>query len=537
MTGPGLTTDELLRLAQGLEPEEIAALVADLPEPAVAALLDVLGTTETKRVLTPLAQALAVDPGYRARAHLEYVSNVVAEAVADVERGISRRLIIEMPPRSGKSTLCTQHTPAWILREHPSWPIALVSHDPSLAVSWGRQIRRWVEGGQVGDVSIAPDAGAVSEWQTTAGGWVLSRSTRGSLTGRGAKVMLIDDPHKDFVEAHSEAERQRVWDWWLSVAQTRLEPPSLVIVVMTRWHEDDLVGRLLSDKYEGDPDEWVVVRIDAVAEDEDDVLGRAPGEPLISPLLDETPEEAAERWEAVKRAVGSYVWSALYQQRPAPASGSIFDTSWWRYWTTDPGRVTPDGRVVLLPDIGHGSVQVESWDMAFKDTKASDYVVGQRWARIGPNRFLLAQVRGRWTFTETLRQVQEFADPLVPTRLVEDKANGTAVLDTLRDVLDGLIAVNPRDGKEARARAVTPEVEAGNVFLPHPSETVWVSDLLSELRNFPHDAHDDQVDALTQALMRLRIAGGGQITVPGRLGRTVGPRALVSTSRRRITAS
>lgn len=533
-----LSLAELVHLAQGLEPEEVRALIADLPEPAVTALLDALGTTDgPSRIPNPLAQALSVDAGYRPRAHLEYVSKVIAEAVADVEQGHSRRLIIEMPPRSGKSTLCTQHTPAWLLREHPSWPIALVSHDPSLAVSWGRQIRRWVEAGQVGDVQIAPDAGAVSEWQTTAGGGVLSRSTRGSLTGRGAKVMLIDDPHKDFVEAHSEIERQRVWDWWLSVAQTRLEPPSLVIVVMTRWHEDDLVGRLLSTDHEGDPDDWTVVRIDAVAEDEDDVLGRAPGEPLISPLLDETVEEAASRWEEVKRAVGTYVWSALYQQRPAPAGGSIFDVGWWRYWTTDPGKVSADGRVVLLPDIGPGATQVESWDMAFKDTKASDYVVGQRWARIGPNRFLLAQVRGRWSFTETLRQVQEFADPHVPTRLVEDKANGTAVLDTLREVLDGLIPINPKDGKEARARAVTPEVEAGNVLLPHPSEEVWVNDLLSELRHFPHDAHDDQVDALTQALMRLRNAGGGQVTVPGRLGRTVARRALSSSPRRRVSAS
>lgn len=532
-----LTLDELASLAQGLEPEEVAALVADLPEPVVKALLDALSTTTTSTVRSPLDQALLTDSGYRPRPHLAHVSEVIREAVADVERGISRRLIIEMPPRSGKSTLCTQHTPAWILRQHPSWPLALVSHDPSLAVSWGRQIRRWVEAGQVGDVQIAPDAGAVSEWQTTAGGAVLSRSTRGSLTGRGAKVLLIDDPHKDFVEAHSEVERQRVWDWWLTVAQTRLEPPSLVIVVMTRWHEDDLVGRLLSDDYEGDPSDWTRVCLPALADDENDALGRALGEPLISPLLDETAEEAAQRWEDVRRAVGTYAFSALYQQRPAPASGSIFDVGWWRYWTTDPGRVTDDGRVVMLPDIGPHATQVESWDMAFKDTKASDYVVGQRWARVGPNRFLLAQVRGRWTFTETLRRVQEFADPAVPTRLVEDKANGTAVLDTLRDVLDGLIPVNPKDGKEARARAVSPEVEAGNVLLPHPSEAVWVNDLLSELRNFPHDAHDDQVDALTQALMRLRVAIGAQVTVPGRLGRTVGKRALSSTPRRRVSAS
>lgn len=499
-----MSAEDLSRLLDGLSDEQVETLLASLPEPAARALLASLGKSSSRQVTSPMEQAHEADQGYRERPHLTHVSNVIADAVKDVENGKSRRLILAMPPRSGKSTLTTQHTPAWTLRQHPDWPIALVSHDPTLAISWGRQIRRWVEDGHVGDVQIAPDAGAVSEWQTSEGGGVLSRATRGSLTGRGARVMLIDDPHKDFVEAHSATERDRVWNWWLTVAQTRLEPPSLVIIVMTRWHEDDLVGRLLSSDYEGDSDDWTVVSIPAIAE-EDDALGREPGEPLLSPLLDETPEEALQRWEDVKRAVGTYAWSALFQQRPAPSSGSIFDVSWWRYWTRDPGKVTDDGRVVMLPDLSHAT-HIESWDMAFKDTKASDYVVGQRWARLGANRYLLAQTRGKWTFTETKRKVQDFAEPETRKRLVEDKANGTAVLDTLRDVLDGLVPVNPRDGKEVRARAITPEVEAGNVLLPHPSEEPWVNDLLSELRSFPHDAHDDQVDALTQALWDLRKA-------------------------------
>lgn len=512
-----MSAEDLTRLLADLSDEQVESLLTDLPEPVARSLLVALGGTGAAHVPSPMAQATTADPGYRTRPHLTHVSDVIADAVRDVENGKSRRLILAMPPRSGKSTLTTQHAPAWILRQHPDWPIALVSHDPTLAISWGRQIRRWVEDGHVGDVQIAPDAGAVSEWQTTVGGGVLSRSTRGSMTGRGARVMLIDDPHKDFVEAHSATERQRVWDWWLTVAQTRLEPPSLVACVMTRWHDDDLVGRLISGEHEGDPDEWTVVRIPAIAE-EDDPLGRALGDPLLSPLLEETREEALQRWGDVKRAVGTYAWSALYQQRPAPSSGSIFDVSWWRYWTRDPARVTDDGRVVLLPDLGR-AYHVESWDMAFKDTKASDFVVGQRWARLGAKRYLLDQTRGRWAFTETTRRVVEFSAPGTMKRLIEDKANGTAVLDTLREVVDGLVAVNPRDGKEVRARSITPEVEAGNVLLPHPSEAAWVADLLSELRNFPHDAHDDQVDAMTQALADMRRAVVGKIGNPTRATR------------------
>lgn len=227
-----MSAEDLSRLLDGLSDEQVESLLASLPEPAARALLASLGKSGSREVTSPMEQAREADQGYRERPHLTHVSNVIAEAVKDVENGKSRRLILAMPPRSGKSTLTTQHTPAWTLRQHPDWPIALVSHDPTLAISWGRQIRRWVEDGHVGDVQIAPDAGAVSEWQTSEGGGVLSRSTRGSLTGRGARVMLIDDPHKDFVEAHSATERARVWNWWLTVAQTRLEPPYLVLVVM-----------------------------------------------------------------------------------------------------------------------------------------------------------------------------------------------------------------------------------------------------------------------------------------------------------------
>ena len=538
--------DPLLDLLDGLEPEEIAALVNDLPEHAVAALLEVMDGAGSHGPSTPLETALTLDEGYREREHLRYVSDRLAAAVRDVERGRSRKVIIEMPPRSGKSTLTTQYAPLWMLRQHPEWSFVLTSHDPSLATSWGRQIRRWVEEGKAGPgVSIASDAGAVQEWETTQGGSVVSRSLRGSLTGRGAKVLLIDDPHKDMVEAHSAAERDRIWRWWLAVAQTRLEPPSLVIVIMTRWHEDDLVGRLLSKEHEGDPADWERIRLPAIAEPPTeqygpDVLGREEGEPLISPLVDETPEEALARWEETKRNVGSYTYGALFQQRPSPASGTIFNVGWWRYWTTDPSKATDDGRVVYFDPAEHRSDGrwVESWDCTFKGTEGSDYVVGQRWVRVGPNRFLVAQDRARRTFTGTLAAMRAFSAAWVRTRLVEDKANGTAVIDTMKREVDGIVPVTPRDGKEARARAVTPEVEAGNVLLPHPTDegNEWVTDLLSEFRDFPAGAHDDQVDATTQALTRLRSHQAATVSNPNRAGKTVPERARTGSARTSASA-
>lgn len=438
-----------------------------------------------------MEQALAMDSGFVERDHLRYLSDRFAQAVADVHNGQSRRLIIQMPPRSGKTTLATLHTPSWLLSQHPDWDIALTSHDGTLAAAWGRQIRRWVEDGMVPGVAVARDAGAVKEWETTEGGGVLSRSLRESFIGRGARVLLIDDPHKDFADAHSEVSRDAIWDWWLSVAQTRLEPPSLVVVIMTRWHEDDLVGRLLSSDHEGNPDEWEVIRFPAIA-GKDDVLGRSPGSPLLSPLLpDETVDEAVDRWSQQRLNVGSYVWASMYQQDPAPSHGAIFDVNWWRYYDAPPEQFD---RVIT------------SWDCAFKGTTTSDYVVGQRWGCIGPDRYLLSQVRGRWSFTETLDQMRRFCTG-TSENVVEDKANGTAVIDVLKREISGMIPINPTNSKEARARAVTPQIEAGNVYIPRPQPGSWAADLLDECRAFPSGSHDDMVDALTQALTRLRGSG------------------------------
>ena len=356
--------------------------------------------------------------------------------------------------------------------------------------------------------------------------------------------MIIDDPVKDFVESHSLAYRQNLWNWWLSVAQTRLEPPYLVLVVMTRWHEDDFVGRLLSPDHEGDPRTWEKISLPALADTQDDALGRAEGEPLFSPLLEETPEKAIQRWEDVRQAVGTYTFASMYQQRPAPAKGAIFDAGWWRFWTMDPEKATDDGRVVYLdPSAQTGGQWTDSWDANFESHESSrgGWVVGQRWVKVGANRFLVAQLREKWTFTQTLWAMRQWAgippddwpkdepyDPwlhtrspwgnLVHERLVEKKANGAALINTLSDQIAGIKPITPTASKENRARAITPECESGNVFLPHPSDpgNEWVTDLLSELRNFPHDAHDDQVDALTQALAHLRGPGRGGISSPAR---------------------
>ena len=365
------TDDDLLDLISGLSAAELEDLVESLPLPVVEALIEELHTVEAAPPLSsPIEQALSMGEPFRTRPQLEFLSDVMVRAVRDVENGIDRKIIVQMPPRSGKTTMLTLYTPAWIRARHLDWSIALTSHDGTLATSWGRQIRRWAESGKLGPrVKIAPDAGAVSGWETTERGQLLAISSRESFTGRGARVLVIDDPVKDFIDAHSQSARDAVWNWWKSVAQTRLEPPSLVIVTLTRWHEDDFVGRLLSADHDGDPADWEVVNLPAIAE-ENDQLGRAPGEPLLSPIIEETAEQAVERLAAVRRSVGSYTWAALYQQRPSPASGTIFNSDWWRYWTRDPGKATADGRIKYLDPSSDlsGARWLDSWDCAFTAT-------------------------------------------------------------------------------------------------------------------------------------------------------------------------
>ena len=548
-------------------PEQLAAQLAELRHLVETARTDAearLVTAKIARITRAfriqhgigipsslVEQAHELDAGYRARPHLEHLSNRIAAAVRDVERGQNRMLAVSMPPRHGKSTLLSKYGPVWLLRRHPEWSIVTASHDGALVAGWAAAARKIIEEKPDLGIELAKDGGAGGRWETVEGGGVFSVSVRGALTGRGARVLIIDDPVANFVDAHSLSARQTLWDWWLSVAYTRLEAPYLVIVVMTRWHEDDFVGRLFNPEMEGDPSKWERISLPAVADQDEDALGRAHGEPLFSPLMEETRSQALDRIDDTKRTVGSYTFSAMYQQRPAPAKGAIFDSGWWRFWTSNPDLETEDGRVVYLdPSSLTGGKWLDSWDASFKsrDDGTGGWVVGQRWVRQGANRYLISQKRGRWSFTATIAQMLEWhvtdnpsvspCGHLVHERLIEERANGAAIIDVLKEKIAGLKPINPTISKEARARAVTPECESGNVFLPHPSDpgNEWLADFLSELRNFPHDASDDQVDSLTQGLSGLRDPGRGLVTVPGNQARN-GTRWQISRDIARAAAT
>ena len=504
--------------AQGLTPAQVREVMRDLPEHAIATLLSDSGGVMHSVPKSPLLQARELDAKYVSRPHLVYLSDRLAAAADLRDEGKSSRLATSMPPRMGKSTMISQFSPLWFLRRDPTVKIGLISHSPTLATAWARTIRRVIEGHPEMGITIAPDSKALSEWETTQGGSVTARSTGESIVGRGFNVLIIDDVVRDFAAAHSEVNRRSTWEWWTANAYTRLEPPFIVLAVGTRWHEDDFIGRLLSTEHEGDPRDWEVISFPALAESAD-VLGRAEGEPLLSPLnARETPEQALERWRETRVAVGGYNWDSQYQQRPSAPQGAIFNVGWFRYWTTIEALATADGLVRYVPDFDSlmGARWVDSWDFTFKDTNQSDYVVGQRWAIHGANRFLVDQVRARMAFSASVAAMEEFRtrpySQHVYQTLVEEKANGAAIIETLHDRIPGLKPITPHESKEARASAVSPEVESGNVYLPLPAEFPWVADFISEVRAFPTGAHDDQVDGMTQALNHLRVPGVGKVS-------------------------
>lgn len=434
-------------------------------------------------------------PFYHQRPHTDLLAAVLTDAVTRAENGEDVRLIVQMPPGQGKSSICSVGFPLWALSRHPDWEVVLVSAEASLAAKWSRDCRRSIQEGHVPGVTLSRDTQAQTEWETTSGGGLIARGVGGQITGRRARVMVIDDPVKNLTDAHSPFQRQVLWETWQSVLKTRLRPGSVAVLVMTRWHQDDLAGRLIG------AGGWDVLSLPAIAETGDDRLGRTTGEPLLSPQTDETIEQALARWEQTRTEVGTYVWDALYQQRPAPPGGSVFVSDWWQWHT----RTT-------LPHPTEGE-WLTSWDLTFgSQTDTGDWCVGQVWQHHDGTAYLVDQRRGRWTFTEQLAHMKQLAAdyPQAGTHLVEKAANGAAAIDTLKREIKGITPVRPTGSKVVRAHSVTPQCEAGQVSLP--SDRSWSDALVGELTGFPTGVHDDQVDALTQALERFKQPRHGTIT-------------------------
>jgi predicted phage terminase large subunit-like protein len=444
--------------------------------------------------------------------HLVFVRRYLEQ----VRAGTLKRLIIQLPPRHGKTEHATIRFPIWWLEQEPWLRVIVGAYNQILANKFSRKARRIA----ASRMALSKERTAVEDWETDEGGGIRAVGVGSGITGQGGNLVVIDDPVKSREEAESEAFRERVWDWYTEDLYTRLEPGGAIILQMTRWHEDDLAGRILASE---DAPNWTVISLPAIAEDADP-LGRAPGEALCPERFD------VEALKGLAVVVGSRGWSSLYQQQPAPATGAIINTEFFRYYTT---RAHPILGVPFIPDVLE--MQMQSWDFSFKNLKDSDRIAGQAWGTSGADCYLLDAVALIADFMRSIDAVHDLTRkwPQALAKLVEDKANGPAIISALRNKIPGLIAIEPDGDKISRAWAITPLVEAGNVWLPHPSIAPWVAEFKLECARFPYGRYDDQVDAMTQILRRLAEHAAARLATKKLAQATTGQRESASVGRAR----
>lgn len=420
--------------------------------------------------------AMALWPPFKLAAH----HRLIVDKLEGVELSEITRLMIFMPPRHGKSLLGTQLFPAWFLGRHPDRSIITACYGQELADDFGRQVRNLVSDpihhAIFPEFRLADDSTSMRRFNTTAGGSYYAVGRGGSITGRGAHLLLIDDPLKDAEEARSEVTRRGLFEWYAYVAFTRLQPGGAVVLITTRWHEDDLAGRLLRE----DPKSWVVLCLPAIAE-VDESFRRA-GDALW-------PEKyPIKDLEEKRKVIGGSAWASLYQQRPAAAEGAIFKREWWRYFREQP----------FFKRI------VQSWDTAFKTGAENDFSACTTWGVADSGYYLLWFWRGKVEFPELKRCMNWLAQEWRPNQiLIEDRASGQSLIQELKhSTALPIIPIRADKDKLARAEAITPLIEAGKVFLPESAP--GLNDYVDELAAFPNGVHDDFVDSTTQALNYLR---------------------------------
>jgi len=440
----------------------------------------------------------------------------LCEKLEAFARGEIPRLMVFMPPRHGKSELGSRRLPAYILGQNPNAEIIACSYSADLATKMNRDVQRIIDSPEYREIFPDTQLNTKNVVSSAKGSYIRNATefevvghsggyrcagTGGAVTGTGGTHLIVDDPIKNMEDANSETIRQKVWDWYTSTLYTRLESTieengkesedeGSILVILTRWHEDDLAGRLLA-LAQSDPgaDQWEILELPAIKEnttnpDDPRKVGEAlwPGKYPI------------KRLNKIKASVGSKVWSSLFQQQPTPGEGAIFLRQWLQnfYFTL------PETRCDL---------KLISCDLTFKDTKTADFVVMSVYAKYGSQVFLIDKIKKRMDFTTTLTEfkalVEKHSDATI--KLVEEKANGAALISMLSKSIPGIVPVIPKESKTARAHAVTPFYEAGNVFYPHESIAPWIGDHIVEMSAFPFGRNDDSVDAETQAISRFMI--------------------------------
>lgn len=457
-----------------------------------------------------LAFTLATNEKYQVGWHHKYLCT----KLNDFASGKIKRLMVFMPPRHGKSELVSRRLPAFILGQNPNAKIIAASHTADLACAMNRDVQRIIECEAYRKIFPNTSLNGTNI-RTMADGSYLRNSNEfevvnhvgaykcagvgGALAGRGGDFLILDDPIKDSEEAESPVHREKLWNWYNTTFQTRGEKGAGILITVTRWHEDDVAGRLLKLAAEDpDADQWEVINFPAIKEKLE-----VPGDPRKEGEALWPWKYPIEVLKKIRATGGSRNFNSIYQQRPSSEAGEILK----RIWTTNRFKVLPP-----MNSRGGFDTLLVSSDMRFKkDKKTGDYVVHQAWGRLGSRIYFLGEARGRWGFTDSIAEFLKIinATPIgrfklngLNPKLIENKANGPAMEEVLAKKVSGMILVEPDGGKVARVNAVTPLWEAGNVFLPDVSLYPEIDAIVEEWVSFgPGCAFDDRTDTMSQGLV------------------------------------
>jgi predicted phage terminase large subunit-like protein len=441
----------------------------------------------------------------------EYIPSWHVDAVCDhlqaVYEGYINRLVINEPPGSTKSLSCCVFFPAWVWALEARKKFIFGSYADSVVLRDARRARRligsdWYQQRWGDDFKIIPGEDTASRYTNDKGGFRVSTTVKGGVTGEHADIQVVDDPIKPLEVTKSMHVAKTTLDecdvWWDETMSSRLVDfeKSARIIIMQRLHEADLAGKaiergyvhlMLPMEYEPKRKCFTCIGFEDPRTEEGELL---------------CPERFSKEAVAeIKKGLGTArARSAQLQQNPTPAEGSIIKLEWARFYQH-------------LPTF---NIMIQSWDCTFKDTEGTDFVVGQVWGMVREQYYLVDQIRARMNFTDTCNAIKSLTTkwPKARYKIVEDKANGPAVIDHLKSTVSGLKAVNPEGGKIARVHAIEPMWESGNVYLPDPENAPWVDgpdSFLEEVTGFPARAHDDQVDAMSQALIFLQTKRIGRL--------------------------
>ena len=413
---------------------------------------------------------------------------IFAQKLEDIANGKINRLIVNMPPRHTKSEFASTYFPAWIMGKNPNKKIMQTTHTGELAVRFGRKVRNLMDGEEYKaifpNVSLSADSKSAGRWETNKGGEYFAAGVGGAITGRGADLLIIDDPHSE-QSALSNTAMEACYEWYTSGPRQRLQPKGAIVLVMTRWSDIDLTAKLLNAQKEPLADQWEIIEFPAIFPDTE------------KPLWPEF--WSKEELLKVKASLPGMKWNAQWLQTPTAEEGSIIKREWWQRWDHD-----------SLPSVEY---IIQSYDTAFSKKTTADYSAISTWGVFRPTEdspdsiILLDCQKGRLDFPELKKLAYEEYKYWEPDMvLIEAKASGTPLTHELRRLGIPVVNYSPTRGhdKHARMHSVAPMFESGLVWAP---ERQFADEMIEECASFPFGAHDDLCDTMTQALIRFREGG------------------------------